>query len=94
MASSFEIHARHHWSFQLVLMGSRLQLEGCRDGEEPLRCSTLAKSAALASQAEAVGECQLLISRMDGVEGGGLQSAAQGLVDQPVSYTHLRAHET
>ena len=42
MASSFEIHARHHWSFQLVLMGSRLQLEGCRDGEEPLRCSTLA----------------------------------------------------
>ena len=40
MASSFEIHARHHWSFQLVLMGSRLQLEGRRDGEEPLRCST------------------------------------------------------
>ena len=42
----------------------------------------LAKSAALASQAEAVGEYQLLISRLDGVEGGGLQSAAQGLVDQ------------
>ncbi|MDM7958898.1 MAG: alanine--tRNA ligase [Synechococcus sp. WH 8007] len=42
----------------------------------------LAKSAALASQAEAVGECQVLISRLDGVEGGGLQSAAQGLVDQ------------
>jgi len=40
MASSFEIHARQHWSFQLVLMGGRLQLEGCRDGEEPLRCST------------------------------------------------------
>ena len=42
----------------------------------------LAKSAALASQAEAVGECQVLINRLDGVEGGGLQSAAQGLVDQ------------
>ena len=42
----------------------------------------LAKSAALASQAEAVGECQVLISRLDGVEGGGLQSAAQGLMDQ------------
>ena len=42
----------------------------------------LAKSAALASQAEAVGDCQVLISRLDGVEGGGLQSAAQGLVDQ------------
>ncbi len=42
----------------------------------------LAKSAALVSQAEALGECQLLISRLDGVEGGGLQSAAQGLVDQ------------
>ena len=42
----------------------------------------LAKSAALASQAEAVGDYQVLISRLDGVEGGGLQSAAQGLVDQ------------
>ena len=41
MASSFEIHARHHWSFQLVLMGSRLQLEGCRDGEEPLLLSLI-----------------------------------------------------
>ena len=44
MASSFEIHARQHWTFQLVLMGGRLQLEGCRVGsgpsEEPLRCST------------------------------------------------------
>ena len=42
----------------------------------------LAKSAALANQAEAVGDCQVLISRLDGVDGGGLQSAAQGLVDQ------------
>ena len=42
----------------------------------------LAKSAALASQAEAIGDFQVLISRLDGVEGGGLQSAAQGLVDQ------------
>lgn len=42
----------------------------------------LAKSAALASQSEAVGDFQVLISRLDGVEGGGLQSAAQGLVDQ------------
>ena len=42
----------------------------------------LAKSAALASQVEAIGDFQVLISRLDGVEGGGLQSAAQGLVDQ------------
>lgn len=42
----------------------------------------LAKSAALASQAEAIGDFHVLISRLDGVEGGGLQSAAQGLVDQ------------
>ncbi len=42
----------------------------------------LAKSAALAGQAVAVGEHQLLVARLDGVEGGGLQSAAQGLVDQ------------
>ncbi|MBD1193137.1 MAG: alanine--tRNA ligase [Vulcanococcus sp. Clear-D1] len=42
----------------------------------------LAKSAALAGQALAVGEHQLLVARLDGVEGGGLQSAAQGLADQ------------
>ncbi len=42
----------------------------------------LAKSAALAGQAVAVGVHQLLVARLDGVEGGGLQSAAQGLVDQ------------
>jgi alanyl-tRNA synthetase len=30
----------------------------------------------------AVGAHQLLVARLDGVEGGGLQSAAQGLVDQ------------
>ena len=44
MASSFEIHARSHWSFRLVLLGSRLQLEGCRwasaPGDEALHCST------------------------------------------------------
>jgi alanyl-tRNA synthetase len=42
----------------------------------------LAKSAALVAQAQTVGEHQLLVARLDGVEGGGLQSAAQGLVDQ------------
>jgi len=42
----------------------------------------LAKSAALAGQAVSVGVHQLLVARLDGVEGGGLQSAAQGLVDQ------------
>jgi alanyl-tRNA synthetase len=42
----------------------------------------LAKSAALAGQAQAIGEFQLLVARLDGVEGAGLQSAAQGLADQ------------
>ncbi|NDG23384.1 MAG: alanine--tRNA ligase [Synechococcaceae bacterium WBB_10_009] len=42
----------------------------------------LAKSAALAAQAQAVGGSVLLVARLDGVEGAGLQSAAQGLVDQ------------
>jgi alanyl-tRNA synthetase len=42
----------------------------------------LVKSAALVAQAVAVGEHQLLVARLDGVEGGGLQSAAQGLADQ------------
>ncbi|WP_398328507.1 hypothetical protein [Vulcanococcus sp.] len=43
-SSSFAIHARHHWTFQLVLLGSRLRLEGCCDSAEPdgepLHCST------------------------------------------------------
>ena len=42
----------------------------------------LAKAVALASQAEAVGSRQLLVSRLDGVDGVGLQNAAQGLLDQ------------
>ena len=42
----------------------------------------LAKSMALASQAVVVGSSQLLVSRLDGVDGAGLQSAAQGLADQ------------
>ncbi|MEA5473205.1 alanine--tRNA ligase [Synechococcus sp. CCY9201] len=47
----------------------------------------LAKSAALAGQAVAVGVArdghpfQLLVARLDGVEGGGLQSSAQQLAD-------------
>jgi alanyl-tRNA synthetase len=42
----------------------------------------LAKAAALAARAEALGAFQLLVARLDGVEGPGLQSAAQGLADQ------------
>ena len=42
----------------------------------------VAKSAALAVQAVAVGECQLLVARLDGVNGDGLQGAALGLLDQ------------
>jgi alanyl-tRNA synthetase len=48
----------------------------------------LAKAAALAARAVTLGDAgggqpfQLLVARLDGVEGAGLQSAAQGLVDQ------------
>jgi alanyl-tRNA synthetase len=46
----------------------------------------LAKAAALASQAESFGSgedaFELLVARLDGVDGGGLQSAAQQLADQ------------
>jgi alanyl-tRNA synthetase len=47
----------------------------------------LAKSAALVAQAETVdgggaAPFQLLVARLDGVEGAALQSAAQGLADQ------------
>jgi alanyl-tRNA synthetase len=41
-----------------------------------------AKAQALAVQAEALGDFRLLVARLDGVEGAGLQSAAQGLADQ------------
>ena len=47
-----------------------------------------AKASALAAQAEAVGAAadgapfQLLVARLDGVDGAGLQGAAQGLADQ------------
>ncbi|MFM7674029.1 MAG: hypothetical protein ACKO5F_00190 [Synechococcus sp.] len=39
MASTFVIHARRDWTFQLVLLGSRLRLEGWCDGPEG-RCTT------------------------------------------------------
>jgi hypothetical protein len=43
MASTFEIHASRHWTFQLVLLGSRLQLEGWCDPPDAdgtvLRCT-------------------------------------------------------
>lgn len=42
----------------------------------------VAKSAALASKAVAVGDVQLLVERLDGVDGAGLQGAAQSLADQ------------
>ncbi len=41
-----------------------------------------AKAAALAARAGRVGAFQLLVARLDGVEGAGLQSAAQGLQEQ------------
>ena len=42
----------------------------------------VAKSAALALKAVAVGDFQLLVERLDGVDGAGLQGAAQNLADQ------------
>ncbi|WP_115070917.1 alanine--tRNA ligase [Synechococcus sp. UW179B] len=42
----------------------------------------VAKSAAMATQAVAVGDYQLLVARLDGVDGDGLQGAALGLLDQ------------
>jgi alanyl-tRNA synthetase len=42
----------------------------------------VAKAAALAARAEAVGDFRVLVARLDGVDGGGLQGAAQGLADQ------------
>ena len=42
----------------------------------------VAKAGALAAKAEAVGDFQLLGERLDGVDGAGLQGAAQSLADQ------------
>ena len=41
-----------------------------------------AKAAALVAQAQAVGPFHVLVARLDGVDGAGLQTAAQGLADQ------------
>jgi alanyl-tRNA synthetase len=41
-----------------------------------------AKAAALAGQAEVMGDLRVLVARLDGVDGAGLQTAAQGLADQ------------
>jgi alanyl-tRNA synthetase len=41
-----------------------------------------AKASALAARAEAVGDFRVLVARLDGVDGAGLQTAAQGLADQ------------
>ncbi|WP_231596559.1 alanine--tRNA ligase [Synechococcus sp. CBW1108] len=41
-----------------------------------------AKAAALAHTAEPLGDYRLLVARLDGVDGAGLQNAAQGLADQ------------
>ena len=42
----------------------------------------VAKAGALAAKAVACGHFQLLVERLDGVDGAGLQGAAQSLVDQ------------
>ena len=42
----------------------------------------VAKAGALATKAVAVGGFQLLVERLDGVDGAGLQGAAQSLADQ------------
>ena len=42
----------------------------------------VAKSATLAKQSVAVGTYQVLVARLDGVDGDGLQGAAKGLLDQ------------
>lgn len=43
MATTFTVNSRRRWTFQLVLLGARLQLEGWSEPfgcpEEPLRCS-------------------------------------------------------
>ena len=42
----------------------------------------VAKAGALASKAQVVGDFQLLVERLDGVDGAGMQGAAQSLVGQ------------
>jgi len=42
----------------------------------------VAKAAALAARSEPVGDFSVLVARLDGVDGAGLQGAAQGLADQ------------
>jgi len=45
MASTFAIHATQHWTFQLVLLGGRMQLEGWWDHSGALQDDRLLCSA-------------------------------------------------
>ncbi len=63
--------------------GLQEELKGATKALAAIRSElAVAKAAALAAQAESIGEHHLLVARLDGVDGGGLQSAAQGLADQ------------
>jgi len=63
--------------------GLQEELKGATKALAAVRSElAVAKAAALATQAEVIGGHQLLVARLDGVDGGGLQSAAQGLANQ------------
>ncbi len=77
-------------SYEIVERVTSLQLELKDKTKELIKVKNelaLAKALSLASYAKSVGKSKLLIRRLDGVEGSGLQSAASSLIDHLGEYS-------
>ncbi len=85
LSKSFKVQ-----SCEIVERVSSLQLELKDKTKELIKLKNelaLAKALGLASHAKSVGHNQLLIRRLDGVDGSGLQSAASSLIDHLGKYS-------
>ena len=85
LSKSFKVQ-----SYEIVERVSSLQLELKDKTKELIKVKNelaLAKALGLASYAKSVGKSKLLIRRLDGVDGSGLQSAASSLIDHLGKYS-------
>ena len=85
LSKSFKVQ-----SYEIVERVSSLQLELKDKTKELIKVKNelaLAKALGLATHAKSVGKSKLLIRRLDGVDGSGLQSAASSLIDHLGKYS-------
>ena len=85
LSKSFKVQ-----SYEIVERVSSLQLELKDKTKELIKVKNelaLAKALGLASSSKSVGKSKLLIRRLDGVDGSGLQSAAASLIDHLGKYS-------